>query len=272
MLTDTPNTAMPAMRRPLIGLNMAVMEEDQPLRAKAVCHLHYVDAVAAAGGLPLLIPPYRDAATMADALARVDGMVFIGGHDYDPASYGGRPQPAEQLVGERRQRFDLRLATHVLERTTVPVLGVCGGHQLINIARGGALVQDIPSDWKPVAGPALAHDSDARVGTPEAGNAFRHQVRLAPGSAIARIVGGERLATNSWHHQAIDPARLGRGLVATGWSDDGVIEAVELPGERLVIGVQWHPERLGDEREHRALFAALVGAAGARASRQPTRA
>ncbi|HYE06575.1 MAG TPA: gamma-glutamyl-gamma-aminobutyrate hydrolase family protein [Planctomycetota bacterium] len=262
----TPQTAMPTARRPVIGLNMAVMEGDLPLRAKAVCHLHYIDAVAAAGGLPLLIAPYRDQSLMIEALARVDGMVFIGGDDYDPATYGGRPQPAEQLVGERRNRFDLRLAEHVIERTALPVLGVCGGHQLINIARGGALVQDIATDW-PAA--SLSHDSTSRTGTPQAGNVFRHVVRLTRGSAIARIVGGETLATNSWHHQAIDPKRIGRGLVATGWSEDGVIEAVELPGERLVIGVQWHPERLGDEPEHRALFGALVRSAAAGASRRP---
>ncbi|MBA3846871.1 MAG: gamma-glutamyl-gamma-aminobutyrate hydrolase family protein [Planctomycetes bacterium] len=266
MSTDTPHTALPTRRRPVIGLNMAVMEEDQPLRAKAVCHLHYIDAVAAAGGLPLLIPPYRDLTLMVAALAQVDGCVFIGGDDYDPATYGGRPQPAEQLVGERRNRFDLRLAAHVIDRTTLPVLGVCGGHQLINLARGGALVQDIASDWPATS---LSHDSSSRAGTPQAGNVFRHPVRLTPGSAIARIVGADRVTTNSWHHQAIDPKRMGRGLVATGWSEDGVIEAVELPGERLVVGVQWHPERLGDEGEHRALFAALVGAAGARASRSP---
>src|SRR5262245_45334133 len=144
----TPRTATPALSRPVIGLNMAVMEGDQPLRAKAVCHVHYLDAVVAAGGLPLLIPPLKDLALLPEMLSRVDGMVFIGGHDYDPAAYGGRPQPAEQLVGPRRHRFDLRLATHVLERTALPVLGVCGGQQLLNIARGGGLVQDIASDWQ----------------------------------------------------------------------------------------------------------------------------
>src|SRR4051812_17143941 len=257
----TPRTASPSLTRPVIGLNMAVMEGDQPLRAKAVCHLHYLDAVVAAGGLPLLIPPLEDLSLLPALLGRVDGLVFIGGDDYDPASYGGHPQPADEQVGPRRHRFDLRLATHVLERTALPVFGVCGGQQLIAIARGGALVQDIASEWRGAT--ALPHASTYRVGTPQADNVYRHPVRVLAGSRLAGIVGGGALVTNSWHHQALDPRRLGRGLVATAWAEDGVVEAVELPGERFVLGVQWHPERLGEEPQHRALFAALVRAASA---------
>jgi putative glutamine amidotransferase len=254
-------------RRPVIGLNMDLMTMEDPLRAKAFCYLHYIDAVAAAGGLPLLIPPYRDAGLLDQALDAVDGFCFIGGDDYDPAHYGGHAQPADQLMPARRHAFDIALAQRVLARTAAPALGICGGHQLFNVALGGALVQDVASEWRPVSGatPVLKHANDERLGTPEAGDIYRHEVRIQAGSLLSRVVGGTSLRVNSWHHQAIDPGRVGRGLVATAWSTDGVIEAVELEpgagGGRFLLGVQWYPERRQDEAQQRAIFTALIEAA-----------
>lgn len=250
--------------RPLIGLNTSLMDMDAPLKAKAVCHLKYIDAVMIAGGVPILIPPFEDRSMIDEALAKLDGFCLIGGPDYDPAHYGGHAQPAGELMHARRHQFDLWLAEALLDRTEKPVLGVCGGHQLISIARGGALVQDLRSEWKPDdrKSTTLEHSNDERKGTPQEGSVYRHEVTLAPGSRIEKIVGSKKVLTNSYHHQAVRPERMGQGLIATAWSPDGVVEALEMKGaERLVLGVQWHPERQTDEAPHRAIFEALVAAA-----------
>ena len=251
--------------RPLIGLNTTLANMTDPLKAKALCHLKYIDAVVLGGGVPVLIPPYTDRSMLDDALATLDGFCLIGGPDYDPAHYGGHPQPPEQVMDPRRHRFDLWLADAILEGTRKPVLGICGGHQLIALARGAALVQDLKSEWRPPdAGvTTLPHAGDYRRGTPDEGNTYRHALTLARGSLIARIIGRTTVASNSFHHQAVQPQRLGNGIVATAWSADGVVEAIECPGAaRFLLGVQWHPERQTEEPEHLAIFKALVAAAG----------
>ncbi|MBA3683971.1 MAG: gamma-glutamyl-gamma-aminobutyrate hydrolase family protein [Planctomycetes bacterium] len=245
--------------RPVIGVNMALERMAHPRTAIAAVHLRYLDAIVAAGGRPQPIPPLDDRDLLLEAVAGVDGFCFIGGPDYDPAEYGGHPQPAEELLDPRRHRADLLLARHVLSADRCPVLGICGGHQLINIALGGALVQDLPSEWRRSA--PLPHALGQRPPASPTEDQYRHEVRIAPRSRLARILGAERIAANSFHHQALDPERLGRGLVASAWSDDGVIEAAELPGERLVVGIQWHPERQSGEPAGDPLFAALVEAA-----------
>ena len=254
-----------ATARPIIGLNMALQEDlmSDPLKARALCHLKYIDAVTLGGGIPLLIPPYTDRSMIAPVLAKCDGFCLIGGRDYLPSHYGGHDQPENDLMHKRRHDFDLWLAEELIERTRKPVLGVCGGHQLINIACGGALVQDLSSEWKPDEKHAstLEHSDSERKGSPQEGNVYRHVVRLAPGSRLEKIIGAPKVLTNSYHHQAVQPDRIGRGLRATAWAPDGVIEAVELDGERLVLGVQWHPERQTDEPAHRAIFEALAKAA-----------
>lgn len=239
------------------------MDMQDPLKSKAVCHLKYIDAVSSAGGVPVVIPPYLDRTQLNEILPELDGICLIGGPDYDPAQYGGHAQPPDDLMDPRRHTFDLWLAEAILEISATPVLGVCGGHQLINIALGGALVQDLHSEWKPTDKQAstLLHSDDERKGTAQAGNVYRHEVTLAPGSRIAEVIGGKRVLTNSYHHQAVRPDRIGRGLKATAWAPDGVIEAIEsTDANRFLIGVQWHPERQTSEAEHLALFKALVAA------------
>jgi putative glutamine amidotransferase len=251
--------------RPLIGLNTSQTDMEDDLRAKAICHLKYIDAVAGAGGTPILIPPYTDCSMLAEALSKLDGFCLIGGPDYDPAHYGGHAQPPAELMHARRHNFDLALAELLLDKTPLPVLGVCGGCQLLNIARGGALVQDLRTEWRPSGSRAgtLPHSGDERKGTSQEGNVFRHEVKLAPRSRIRRIIGATTVMANSFHHQGVQPQRLGRGLVATAWSTaDGVIEAIEPPeAGRFVLGVQWHPERQTNEPQHMAIFEALVKAA-----------
>ena len=189
---------------------------------------------------------------------------LIGGDDYHPDCFGGHPQPAGELMHRRRHEFDLLLAECLLEKSSKPVLGVCGGHQLISLARGGALVQDLASEWQSTHKQAstLQHSGTERKGTPQAGTVYRHIVNVAPDSLLARLVGGKKVLTNSFHHQGVRPDRIGTGLVASAWAPDGVIEAIEGtdPG-RFILGVQWHPERLAGEAPHKALFDALVKAA-----------
>jgi putative glutamine amidotransferase len=200
----------------------------------------YCDPVAAAGGLPLVAPLLGEPHLVDEALDTVSGVLLIGGPDYHPDAYGGRPQPAQQLMDRRRHDADLLLARATLRRD-LPVLGICGGLQCLVIATGGALVQDLPSDW-----PQAVPHQDAR-----------HAIACVPGSRLAALVGDG--AVNSFHHQAADPQRLG-GWRATAHAGDGVIEGIEGDG-RFRIGVQWHPERMPDSEASRALFAALVTAA-----------
>jgi len=254
--------------RPVIGLNMSLLhqEGDEVVRL----HLDYLDAVADAGGAPLCLPPVEDPVYLPEILPLLGGMLFVGGADYGPEHYGGHPQPEGELVLPRRHRFDLQLAREVLEGTDLPVLGICGGSQLLWIASGGGLVQDIRTEWTAPGGrPPLPHAGRDRGGsTPDR---FRHDVRIAPDSLAARSLGipqGGRIETNSFHHQAADPARPARRLAVTGWSGDGVVEAIEPEAvsewsrlDRFVLGVQWHPERMLDEEPQRRLFESLVEAA-----------
>ncbi|MCX5856199.1 MAG: gamma-glutamyl-gamma-aminobutyrate hydrolase family protein, partial [Deltaproteobacteria bacterium] len=169
------------MRHPIIGLNMSMDLIDKYEKFDFLVPVSYVDAVAMAGGIPLCVPPYGDMAMFQQILPFLDGFVFIGGDDYRPDHYGGHPQPDEELMPERRDRFDLALAKWILEETSLPVLGVCGGHQLISIAQGGVLIQDIRTEWKtPGNEQPLAHSGRER--NDEEKGHFLHPVSREEGS------------------------------------------------------------------------------------------
>ncbi|MGB9724641.1 MAG: gamma-glutamyl-gamma-aminobutyrate hydrolase family protein [Chloroflexia bacterium] len=204
----------------------------------------YVEAVIQAGGTPLLIPPLTEREALAALLGRLDGLILTGGLDLPPDWYGQEPHPSTKLADPRRLAGDRLLAEMALA-SPIPILAVCMGCQLLNIALGGDLIQDIPSQ---VAG-ALSHAPKETF----------HPVRIEPGSRLAGIVGREELEVNSSHHQAV--GRPGKGLRVVARAPDGVIEAVEGEGKRFLLGVQWHPERLSGREAHLALFRALVGAA-----------
>jgi putative glutamine amidotransferase len=208
----------------------------------------YARAVAGAGGLPVLLPHASSPGAARLAIASLDGIVFSGGDDYDPKRYGARRHRRTRLVPAAKEASDFNLIGAAL-RSGLPLLGICGGCQLLNVARGGSLLQDIASQ----RGGALPH-RPARAGRP-----LSHPVAVRPGSLLHRILGRRSLEANSSHHQAID--RVGRGLRAVAWSPDGVIEGIEDPARRFAVGVQWHPERLFDRAAHRHLFEALVRAA-----------
>jgi len=204
----------------------------------------YPAAVQRAGALALVLPPDESVRDRPDALLdRIDGLLLAGGADVDPSSYGAVPHPETGVVWPERDRFEIALIRRAIERE-MPVLGACRGMQILNVALGGTLHQHLPD----VIG------TDRHRHTP--GVFADHEVTLEPGSLAASAAGGERGLVKSHHHQGI--AELGQGLVATGWApDDGLIEAIELPGERYVLGVLWHPE----EDEASGVIASLVDAA-----------
>jgi putative glutamine amidotransferase len=191
----------------------------------------YVTAVQRAGGLALMIPP--DPAFVEDpdpALDLIDGLMLAGGADIDPASYNAEPHPETSGTVPERDAPEIALARRAVERD-IPVLGICRGMQLLNVAYGGTLVQHVPD---------LVGDHEHRR-NPGSFDGADHDVRLAPGSVAARAAAEELHPTKSHHHQAID--RLGAGLEVTGWSvTDDLPEAIEDRRCRFVLGVQWHPE------------------------------
>ena len=204
----------------------------------------YSLAVQRGGASALLLPPDDAVAQAPDELLdRIDGLLLSGGADIDPAAYGAAPHPLTGPSRPERDRFELGLTHRALERD-MPVLGICRGMELLNIALGGTLIQHLPD---------VTGDERHRH-TP--GAFSDHEVRLEPGSLAARAVGAETTAVKSHHHQGVD--ELGEGLTATGWSTaDGIVEAIELDGPAYALGVLWHPEQ--DERSR--VVGSLVEAA-----------
>lgn len=231
--------------RPIIGVSSDVRRA-RSWGEGVFTGLRYTQAVAQTGGMPVVIPPTTDQAALSAALARLDGLVLIGGLDLAPRLYGQKRHPRTRPADRRRLAGDQRLVELALAGD-LPLLGICMGCQWINVMAGGDLIQDIPAQ----IGTAVRH-------APR--EAF-HPARIAPGSRLAAVLGRTELEVNSSHHQAI--GRPAPGLRVVAWAPDSVIEAVEGAGERFLLAVQWHPERLTDRPEHLALFQALVRAAGA---------
>jgi len=213
----------------------------------------YLRSVLAAGGVPVILSPIIGPAYAARALDGIEGLLFTGGEDLHPAWYGAEPSPHLHPPSRERDLFELALLAAARQRE-LPILGICRGIQLINVALGGTLYQDLPTER-----PGSVHHEPG-----SAREARSHSVRLEPGSRAAAALGGTDVSVNSIHHQAVD--RLGSGLVASGWSGDGLVEAVESPaGAPWLLGVQWHPEEMHADRAapERGLFRALVEAVAA---------
>jgi len=233
--------------KPVIGLTL---DSEQPGGYSTFpwCALreNYFSAVRNAGGLPFALANEPDDAEA--YLDRIDGLVVTGGaFDVDPALFGDTERHETVVTKDKRTRFELAITRAAVKRD-MPVLGICGGQQLLNVALGGTLVQHIPDA---IAG-ALAHEQ------PNPRDEPGHTVRIAPGTVLYDIVGTAEMAVNSAHHQAV--REVAPGLVVDATAEDGVIEGIEDPGLRFCIGVQWHPEfeiSDGDKR----IFAAFVTAA-----------
>jgi putative glutamine amidotransferase len=220
------------------------------VRASFLPHI-YFEGVTLAGGIAVLLPPQPvDDDIAARVLGGLDGLVIAGGKDVDPARYGQAAHPKTDEPRRDRDAWEFALLAGALRRR-LPVLGICRGAQVLNVALGGTLHQHLPD--------AVGHSRH------QPGNAVfsTSRVDVVPGTRLARLI-GESSDEQCYHHQAI--AELGDGLVVTARDTDGVIEAVELPGEPFVVAVQWHPEeRLSDLR----LFAGLVEAAATHATARP---
>jgi putative glutamine amidotransferase len=213
----------------------------------------YEAAVHRAGATPR--PLSLDAAP-ATALDGVDGLLLTGGDDVDPSWYGEPPHTAYDVSEPGRDAFEIDLVRRALA-ADLPVLAICRGLQVLNVALGGTLIQDIPSE----PGMRLQHDAEGPATT------LAHTVAIAPGSCLAALVGpDDARAVNSRHHQAI--RALGQGLVVTGTSPDGLIEAAEVPAARFCVGVQWHPENFHETGEFSDLFEGFVAACRSRSERQ----
>ncbi len=234
--------------RPKIGVTcgLRVYEKGKDLYIALDCD--YVDAVRDAGGRAVLIPPVTTREEVREIVSEVDGLLVTGGPDIPPRRYGQEPHEKTVVMHERRDFVDfecLRLA----DEGDLPLLAICLGIQELNVHRGGTLYQHLPEQMTAV--PSILHRGD--------GTFSYHPVRVEPGSRLYSIVGDRSIEVNSSHHQGLH--QLGRGLRPTAWSPDGLIEAVEDPRRRFMLGVQWHPEAITDRPPHRALFAALVAAA-----------
>lgn len=247
------------MRGPLIGISTSELrtpdrvERDpdaEPPQRELALGLDYPIAVAAGGGIPVVLPPHLDVAS--DAIARLDALVLSGGPDLDPGLYAAPPNEHLGPHEPATDRWELSLLNAALERD-IPVLAICRGMQLLNVAYGGSLWQDIPSEL----GVGEVHRQKAR------GSETTHDVIVDEGSKLASLIGSGAVPVNSFHHQAVQ--RLGDGLAVTARDAEhpAVIEAVEDPSRRFVVGVQWHAESLFALPSHLGLFLGLISAASA---------
>ena len=210
---------------------------------------NYTKRTLEAGGIPVLLPNSTDLSSVEELAAGLDGFLLSGGGDIDPALFGERATAQLGAVTPRRDDFELALTRYVMNETDKPVLGICRGIQIMNVAMGGTLHIDLPSDGK------LCHSLSMYPR-----NVRTHDVKVIPETRMEQIMTGLEGRVNSFHHQAIrDVADC--FVVSAVSADDGVIEAVEQPGERFVVGVQWHPEELVEFKEAKELFRSFVDAA-----------
>jgi putative glutamine amidotransferase len=235
--------------RPLIGITTSEVRvvprlphtpRADPPRPEMALGMSYSRAIAAAGGVPVVLPPV-DTDGLEPLLAALAGVCLSGGPDLDPAAYGAKPHPQLGPTWPDLDAYELALVRRA-DALGVPLLAICRGMQALNVARGGTLRQHVDG-----------HRQDVRC------EHTAHAVAVAGDSLLGMLVADQRIEVNSFHHQAI--ADLGRGLRPVGWADDGVIEAVEDRGARFVLGIQWHAEALIARAEQLAILTAFVDAA-----------
>ena len=232
------------MTKPIIGIGTDVLTLPGE-RDRAFVFTTYVDSLRQAGAIPVLIPPQPENAR--EIVDELDGILLAGGEDCDPAVYGEERHPTVEPMDPRRQSNDLSLAKIARSRG-IPTLGICLGLQVMNVANGGTLVQDIDSQM----------ETDIRhASKPE--NRARHEVVVEKGTKLASIVGAGEVNVNSSHHQAIKD--VPRDLKVTAHAPDGVVEGIEDPRHPFYVGVQWHPEDMKGEDSASSIFKAFVEAA-----------
>jgi putative glutamine amidotransferase len=249
---------MRAPARPLIAVTTSEVRQPvasdattaaDPQRTEMVLGMRYLEAVEAAGGVPIVVPPMGPAA-VATLIDGVSGLCLSGGPDIDPSAYGAEPHPQLGPTELRLDRFELDVIRQADARG-LPILAICRGAQMFNVARGGTLHQHVPD----VARDGIDHRQS------EPGDQTTHPVRVAPGSMLASILGKHEIDVNSFHHQAVDV--LGRGLRPCAWAPDGLLEGFEAVDRRFAVAVQWHAESLADHPGHERLFRAFAQACAA---------
>jgi putative glutamine amidotransferase len=241
------------MTKPLIGI---VAERWSSSRKKPDARVQgqlstYVDAVLGAGGVPIIVPLLPDANDLRQVYASLDGLLLPGGGDLDPQQYLTPPHPATGSIDADRDEVELFLARRALTDRK-PLLGVCRGIQLLNVALGGSLYQDLPTEFDGAL-PHYFHYPEHPLDTPA------HNVQVEEDSLLAQCLGQPIVQVNSRHHQAA--RQVAPGLNVVGRAPDGVIEALELPGHPFALGVQWHPENMQARPEMRGIFVRFVQAA-----------
>jgi putative glutamine amidotransferase len=242
-------------RRPLIAVTTSEIRQGpvdltpagEPARHEMALGLKYLQAIEAAGGLPVVVPPLGREC-IDDFLSQVDGVCLSGGPDLDPASYGQRRDPETGPSERHLDAFELHLA-RAADARMLPILAICRGMQVLNVARGGSLHQHLPN----VVGSRIEHRQS------ESGSTATHWVTLRETSELAQILGRRRMKVNSFHHQAVD--ELGSGLIVTSRATDGTVESIEALDRNFVLGVQWHAECLVDRTSQASLFRTFVDAA-----------
>lgn len=237
--------------KPRIGIGSGAAKNEEHVFQISLSY-SYLNSIREAGGVPIVLPPTQDDNDIETYLDAIDGLILPGGPDLPPSHYG---RPSAPLVLEQmgpRRGYDVRLCQRALRRN-LPILGVCLGCQVINVALGGTLIRDLLTQG-PESEIAHRHTIFPYY--------TRHEVSVEHGSRLHAIVGGTRIETNSAHHQAVED--LGRGVRVVARADDGVVEAIECEDSgRFLLGIQWHPEKIAEREDgpHRSLFAALVAEA-----------
>jgi putative glutamine amidotransferase len=253
--TSTPGTLPP---HAIIGLSTSEMRtpervyhdpHGEPIQQRELAlGLTYPEAIRNAGAVPVVIPPL-DVGSIDPLLDGLSGLCLSGGPDLHPSIYGAEPHPELGPTEPHLDVFEVALV-RAAEARELPVLAICRGLQVLNVARGGTLVQDLPSE----------RPSDIQHRQELPGSIPTHDVRLLPDSLLAAYLGAQELRVNSFHHQAVD--RLGTGLRAVGWANDGTVEAIEATDRAFTVAVQWHAESMVQSPEQARLLATFAQAAG----------
>ncbi len=223
-----------------IGITCSFREDEYAFWLRA----YYIDRIIAVGGIPFILPSSTSTEVIRDYAAICDGFILAGGGDMDPVFWGEEPRPGLGEIDPLRDQFELKLSEQILKKD-IPALGICRGIQVLNVAAGGSVVQDLGQT-------GICHMQSAPKSHPF------HDIFIEKDTRLFNILGQERVRVNSFHHQAVK--QLGKGLIPSGTSGDGVIEAIESVQHRFLLGVQWHPECMTDRASER-LFRALVEAA-----------
>ncbi|MBO4872394.1 MAG: gamma-glutamyl-gamma-aminobutyrate hydrolase family protein [Lachnospiraceae bacterium] len=231
--------------KPLIGISCGIVHENGT--EYHVLNSRYAEAVEKAGGIPLILPNPQDPSVMGELLGRVDGVILSGGPDLDPRLVEARADRSVSMISPKRDAAEIEMARRVVEEGGKPLLAICRGIQVLNVAMGGTLYVDLKTAGFPEHAFGGVYPRDG----------IAHTVRVREDSLLQELTGLSVLPVNSFHHQGIE--KTAPGFVISAQSEpDGLAEEIELPGSRMVLGVQWHPEELTASEAHFALFQRLI--------------